>query len=188
MKIAVLYSYPSARWSFGFFIDDFYGVCNLLLDEHFQYDVLFSGDDDWIEDKLSLEALNEFEVIIIPNVRNLSDSQVSLLLSYMDSGGHIIGFGEIENHDEKGHKVDREQLRNLLVNGFHDYGRDQFVYMERRPGSDYLNNRHASTRDEFAEVLKGLLQPNILTDANENIAILEYWSSKPPVLVWVCRK
>ena len=182
-KIGVLYSYPSARWSFGFFIDDFYGVSNLLLDAHFQYDVLFSGDDDWIEDELSLEALNKFEVIILPNVRNLSDSQVSLLLSYMDSGGHIIGFGEIGNHDEKGHKVDREQLLNLLVRGVHSYGRGQFVYMEGQPGSDYLYNRHASTRDEFTEVLKGLRQPNVVTDANENVALLKYWSDETRSIV-----
>ena len=160
-----------------------YGICNLLLDAHFQYDVLFSGDDDWMKDKLNLETLERYEVVILPNTRNLSDKQVSLLLSYVDSGGQVVGFGDIGTRDEKGHEVYREQLRSLIVKGVHSYGRGEFIYMEGKPGSDYFNSRYASTREEFAKLLKGLTQLNILTNANENVAMLEYWNGDTGSLV-----
>jgi len=38
-RIAVLYAYKGC-------IESFYGICNLLLDAHFQYDILFAGDDN----------------------------------------------------------------------------------------------------------------------------------------------
>ncbi len=168
-KIAVLYSYSSARWSGT---NDFYGISNLLLNSHFQYDVLFTGDDDWIEDNLSLSQLNEYEVVILPNTSHLSDIQVSLLLSYAESGGNIFAFGEIGSYDEESQQVERTLLRSLLVEGPHDYGLGRFIY-----------NRNLPPKEEVGGILSGLIQPCIQTNANENVVMLEYWNNETHSIV-----
>lgn len=162
-KIAVLYSLSSARWSGS---SDFYGISNLLLNSHFQYDVLFAGDNNWIEDNLSLSQLNEYEVMVLPNTRNLSDRQVSLLLSYAESGGNIFAFGDIGCRDENNKEVERGLLESLLVEGSHDYGLGKFIY-----------SNGFSTKVEVSGTLSGLIQPCIQTNANENVVMLEYWNS-----------
>jgi hypothetical protein len=178
-RMAVFYSYPSGRWMFDSFENNFYGICNLLLDTHFQYDVFFSGDDDWMEDKLTLSALQRYEVVILPDTKHLSDRQVNILLSYVGSGGKIIAFGEIGTHNEKGnYPIKRPELESLLKEGSHNYGLGKFLYMSDQIGSNYLSTRDASARRKFAEALRGLIYPNIQTTASENVAILEYWNSK----------
>jgi hypothetical protein len=183
-RMAVLYSYPSGRWMYEWFENDFYGICNLLLDTHFQYDVLFSGDDDWMEDKLTLSALQRYEVVVLPDTKHLSDKQVNILLSYVRLGGSIIAFGEIGTHNEKGnYPVERPELESLLTEGSHNFGLGKFVYISDQVGSNYLNTRDASARQQFAEALRGLIYPNIQTTANENMTMLEYWNSKTKSIV-----
>jgi len=168
-KIAVLYSYSSARWSGT---NDFYGISNLLLNSHFQYDVLFAGDDDWIEDNLSLSQLDEYEVVILPKTECLSDQQVSLLLSYAESGGNIFAFGEIGSRDEEDQQVERALLSSLLVEGSHDFGLGKFIY-----------SGDSSTKEEVGGILSGLIQPCIQTNANENVVMLEYWNNETHSIV-----
>lgn len=177
-RTAVVYAYYNNYW-WGGSVWDFYGICNLLLDAHFQYDVLFSGDDEWMEDKLTLNALQRYEVVVLPNTISLSDRQVDLLLSYVRLGGSIIAFGEIGAYSKWGQeKVERPELESLLTEGSHNYGLGKFVYMPGQVGSNYLNTRDAPVRQQFSEALGGLIYPNIQTDASENVAILEYWNSK----------
>ena len=175
-RTAVMFPYSSYRWS-GRFQQSFYGINNLLLDEHFQYDVIFAGDDNWIEDELSLEELNRYQVVILPNTRNLTDNQVDLLLSYLDSGGRVISFGDIGTHNEKNERVDRENLQDLLAEGTQKHSEGWFTYMDGNPGSDYYNERSDQARGEFAKTLKTLIHPNIFTNADENVAVQKYWNS-----------
>lgn len=168
-KIVVLYPFSSAMWSGT---DDFYQISKLLLDSHFQHDVLFAGDDGWIEDNLSLSQLNEYEVVILPNTSHLSDIQVSLLLSYAESGGNIFAFGEIGSRDENDKEVERGLLESLLVEGSHDFGLGKFIY-----------SGDSSTKEEVGGILSGLIQPCIQTNANENVAMLEYWNNETHSIV-----
>jgi len=162
-KIAVLYSLSSAIRSGT---DEFYRISDFLLNSHFQYDVLFAGDNDWIEDNLSLSQLNEYEVVILPKTECLSDQQVSLLLSYAESGGDIFAFGEIGSRDEEGNEVERALLSSLLVEDSHDYGLGRFIYNRNLP------------KEEVGGILSGLIQPCIQTNANENVVMIEYWNNE----------
>jgi hypothetical protein len=188
-RIAILYSYATGRWSpkgpYDAFGENFRGICNLLLDAHFQYDVLFAGDADWMEDKLTLGALKRYEVLVLPNTKHLSERQVNLLLSYVHSGGSVIAFGDIGSHSETLDPAERPELQSLLKEGTHSYGQGKFVYMSNEVGHHYfsLNPRSASLRQQFAEALRRTIYPNILTSASENVTLLEYWNSSTKSIV-----
>lgn len=179
-RTAVLYAYPSTRHRGT---DNFYGICNLLLDVHYQYDVLFAGDDNWMKDKLSLDALQRYEVVVLPNTTHLSDNQVDLLLSYLSSGGRIISFGEIGSYNENNNKVERQKLKSLLTEGIHYYGSGRFVYMNGEIGSSYFKDRDASIREQFVDYLRRLIYPSIQTSAGEDVSTLEYWNSETQSII-----
>jgi len=177
-QVAVLYPYASARRAYDSFADNFYGISNLMLDAHFQYDVLFAGDDEWIDDTLGLEALNRYEVVVLPSTRNVSERQVDLLLAYVEAGGSLFAFGEIGSRDEEDRVMPRQQLGALLVEGSQDFGLGRFVYVERELGVEYLDSQAAWIRHQVGGVLGELIRPAIQTSANENVALLAYWGDE----------
>ncbi len=58
-RIGLLYSY-SSHWSdFDRYSESFYGIQSILLNSQLQYDILFAGDDNWLDDDLSIELLKK---------------------------------------------------------------------------------------------------------------------------------
>jgi len=169
-KIAVLYSFPSVK---QYWTADFYDLSNRLLDSHLQYDVLFAGDDEDMEDRLSLDQLSEYEAIILPNTPNLLDQQVDLLLSYAEAGGNIVVFGQIEPRLKNFvyNKNILSVISDILKNLIHRFGKN-FEYSGNIPSAEKISS-----------ILKDLIQPNIQTNANENIVMLEYWNNKTHSIV-----
>ncbi len=169
-KIAVIYLYPSDT-------DGFYKVANSLLKLHFQYDALFAGDDKWMEDNLTLDQMNEYDVLVLPYADSLSGQQAGLLLSYVEQGGKVFAFstggpiGKIQQiFDKKGES--ENQLSSLLVDGSHDFGLGKVVYNSNMPSEEQLGG-----------TLSDLIQPDIQTNANENVAMVEYWNSETHSIV-----
>ena len=167
-KIAVLYSYPSARQAYDSFTNAFYGISDLLLHSNFQYDVLFAGDDNWIKNSLSLAQLKEYEVIILPSTSNLLDQQVDLLLSYSEAGGNIVAFGQTEPRLRSfvHNKNILSGISNMLKNLIPRFGK----------GFEYSGNIPSAKK--ISSILNDLIQPNIQTNANENVVMLEYWNNE----------
>lgn len=174
-KTAVLYSYASFKNKQSI-SDSFFGICNLLLDTHCQYDVLFAGDNRWINDKLILDELNKYDVIIMPNVRDISDKQLDLLLNYVKFGGKVFAFGETGINDESGNFKKRSQLNGLVTEGPHQYGLGQFVYEKDDAGAKYLNNKNSIILKKVTGIKDGLNQESIKTNASQKVAFLEYWN------------
>jgi hypothetical protein len=170
---AVLYSYATVRnnqqASYKFF-----GICNTLLDLHRQYDVLFAGDGDWIDDTLSADKLNQYDAVILPGVKDISDDQLGLLLNYVNRGGKVYAFGETAMCDELGQWKQRAELKNLLAEGVHQYGLGQFVYRKDDVGARYLSNKDVNIRQELAGIFNGLNREDIQTNASEKVAMLSY--------------
>ena len=179
-RIAVLYSYPSQKWEYPHprFKPSIYGISNLLLDTHFQFDVLFSGDDNWIEDKLCLDELKRYQVVILPDTPFLTDNQVDMLLAYLKSGGRIIGFGEIGTFNEVREGVERGELQDLLQEqeGPQPYGEGWISYIESNIGLEYFNERCRISRNKFVEEISKFVEPNVITDADNNIAVIKHWN------------
>ncbi|MCL4488838.1 MAG: hypothetical protein M1570_12005 [Chloroflexi bacterium] len=169
-KVGVLYSYASAKGNTA----AFYGISNLLLDAHLQYDVLFMGDGHWMKDKLTLAALNQYDVVVLPGPLTLSASQIDLLLAYAHGGGRIVAFGDAACSPDKSCESLSAHFTDSFADGYYEYGAGLVVYQQHVSGSFYRRTQDASTREQVAAILAELLPADIQTSANENVAVLEY--------------
>jgi len=124
-RVGLVYSFPSNFFTHYSYLRSFYGAGYALLDSQIQHDVIFCGDEFMLQDSSSLEQLSKYDVIILPDARNLSDAQVQRVLDYVYSGGTTVAWGEIGAADERNRLPDesqRMQLRTLATPGSHAFG------------------------------------------------------------------
>ncbi|MHB0886954.1 MAG: hypothetical protein ACYC41_13850, partial [Bacillota bacterium] len=176
-RIGVLYSYATMK-NDERLSESFFGLANLLLDAHHQYDTVLAGDGRWVADKLTLDQLNRYEVVILPDTSSLSDRQVELLLTYVEGGGSVVSFGDVGVRDEDGQPRERRELKDLLGGGTRRYGLGRFVHVTGDPGSTYLKGRDAATRQAVDGALRQLLTEDVQTSADDKVALLSYWSAE----------
>ncbi len=176
--VAVLYSYASLHNKVNSSAyTNFFGISNLLLDTHRQYDVLFAGDTVWTDDQLTMDQLRQYQVIIMPNVADISDKQVALILDYVKQGGKVLAFGETGVRNELGQTSDPSRFGDMLVQGLHQYGRGQFKYVPDNLGSVYQSSNGAASRQKILAELSDLYQGD-QTNADYRVSILAYWSTR----------
>jgi hypothetical protein len=73
----------------------FQGAHKAMVYEHIPWGVLH-------EENLSLDTLNRFRVVILPNVGILSATEIDLLRRYVEGGGHLVATGLSGTHDRLG--------------------------------------------------------------------------------------
>ena len=155
---------------------NFYGFSNLLLDIHRQFDVLFAGDNVWLDDNVTIDQLNQYKMIILPNVADISDNQLDLLLDYVKTGGKVFAFGETGARNELGQPREKARLADLLVEGNHPIGQGQFVYASDNIGTNYPSNNTDKYRQKIETELSELDKGDIKTNASPKVSILESWN------------
>ena len=59
------------------------GMVNVMLENHFQYDFI-------LDDQISRERLQTYKLVILPNVRCMSDEDIIVLKNYVRDGGTLL--------------------------------------------------------------------------------------------------
>ncbi len=73
----------------------FWEVCEWLADNAQPYDVVFFPEGKLRPDTLTLEQIQQYGRLILPDCRYLTPHQANLLLQYMDGGGQLVVIGEL---------------------------------------------------------------------------------------------
>lgn len=180
-RVAVIYSLPSAMRDEGI---GFRGACMLLSDLLVQYDVLFAGFGDQISDSedsyclldsdITLSELEQYEKIILPGSNALTDRQVSLLIQYMNYGGHLVTWDSFglppAVFDALDRSADRPEFEELLVSGSHEVGDGMLTYFARQDlGTQYYSHPSAEQRDVLAGHLFLDFEPIIAIEDSEGL-------------------
>jgi len=76
-------------------IGPFWQVCEALSDAVQPYDVLFFPDGDLRSDSLTLETLDQYRTLILPDCRFLTREQARLLYDYLAKDGRLLVMGEL---------------------------------------------------------------------------------------------
>ncbi|MHB1160832.1 MAG: hypothetical protein ACYC3V_10960 [Chloroflexota bacterium] len=181
-RTAVLYSYATARQDERS-NDSFFGISRLLLDAHYQYDVLFAGDNRWIEDKLSPDSPGQLDLVILPGTRNLSDRQVDLILDYIRRGGTILAFGDVGSQNERGGSRTGGDLGAMLLEGSHPYGQGHVVYVKSDLGAGYRSDRGEGVLGRVAGIMKTLVPAETQTNASRQVGLFTYWDAQGSTLL-----
>lgn len=128
---------------FGSFIR---GVETVLAEDHIPYD--FIADDQVTGDKL-----RNYRLVILPNVRCLSDKEADLLKSYVMDGGNILATYESGMFDKDGSSRDESSLAEVFGCNYtgrkintrkdcyqHITDRDHFIVKQESPETSLLIN------------------------------------------------
>lgn len=181
-RVGLFYSYPSHKFNFDRYKDSFYGIQNILLESQIQYDIIFAGDDYWIDDKLNFDILKNYDVIILADTIVISNKQDEILISYLNNGGRIFAFGDIGNKNESG-EFKKTMINNLIEPGFKEYNNGWISYIEENVGKEYIRNRSKEAKQKFQKIINQMIKPNIIIEEKNNIGVNEYWNQKDKILV-----
>jgi hypothetical protein len=76
-------------------VGPFWQVCEALSNAVQPYDVLFFPDGDLRPDTLTPETLAQYQTLVLPDCRYLTQAQSQLLRDYLKRGGYLLVLGEL---------------------------------------------------------------------------------------------
>ena len=92
--------------------EEYQGMIKLLSEEHIMYDVL---NPERLEKDLTPRKLEDYEVLIIDNITNMSENFITRLDNYVQNGGKLLVTGASSTNDENGRPMNRIRLKSLGV-------------------------------------------------------------------------
>lgn len=107
---------------------EYQGLIKLLSEEHIMYDVLEPSAIGSARAPLSIE---DYDVLIIGDLRNLDDDQAEIIDDYVRNGGKLLTTGFTSVNDEKGGQRNSLGLRSLGTEpGFEVYQQSPSTYLK----------------------------------------------------------
>jgi hypothetical protein len=76
-------------------VGPFWQVCEALSDAVQPYDVIFFAEGNLRPDTLTPENLKQYQTLILPDCRCLTQAQSKLLVDYLERGGYLLVVGEL---------------------------------------------------------------------------------------------
>lgn len=100
-KVALLFSWATRRYYeaeiHGMqWAESFMGWARLLIEEHVPFDIVVA------DDLTGPDALTGYDLVVLPNLANLSDACCEALRAYVADGGRVVATGETSLRDEQG--------------------------------------------------------------------------------------
>lgn len=89
------------------YFQSFQGAHKALACEHIPWGVV-------LDENLALESLNRFPIVLLPNAGILSEREVTLLRTYVESGGKLIITGQSGQYDRLGRPLAESVLGELI--------------------------------------------------------------------------
>jgi len=169
--------------------DSYEGTYYLLADSHISFDVLVFGDNVWVNITQPLSKLLEYKAVVLPEALCLTDDQVGLLEQYLQSGGIIIGIGDIALYNEYANPVDRP-FSEYFDGQVHQVGAGLVVSIKDISPSEYLLYRvkyspqAAPILEEFENTINAYLPREIQTDLPSRAHIYRFFNHNETALIF----
>lgn len=91
---------------------EYEGMMKLLSEEHIMYDVIIPSQ---LGDDRAPRKLEDYDVIILDDIVNMSENLINLLDRYVQNGGKLLVTGATSTNDAKGKKLNLIRLKSLGV-------------------------------------------------------------------------
>ena len=75
--------------------EEFMSWARLLIEEHLPYDIV-------VAETMTADQLGKYDLVVLPDLANLSDAACAVLRAYVSQGGRILATGSTSLRDEKG--------------------------------------------------------------------------------------
>ncbi len=122
-------------------LERFTATARDLEERHVPYDVLVLGHPDLYDDQSSLERIQQYRFLVLPNVDCISDQQAAALMLHVQAGGQLALIGECGTHDEELHEREQSVFAEIPSGALvrPDSLEDKAVVRTDLPSSVWLN-------------------------------------------------
>ena len=202
-KVAVVNSYATrelvlspynAGMNYRESSNDLLGVTEMLLDMNVPFKVLASGDTRQPSLRLTTEKLSEFQIVILPSILAISDTEVQALIDFTESGGVVLQINDFGLRDTDGQKMTRPELAALSSTGEHSIGEGKWwteylalhsYYWGSGQSFAYLpteTTRDNPTYKSFLKTLSRYYSPEVILDGPITVNVHRYQDENRMVL------
>jgi len=131
----------------------YYGTCSLLGDAGYQYDVVFGAEeyDIWGEVNkypapkypLSLDQLTGYDLVIVPELMDLTPTHAQIMIDYVQQGGNLLVFTSNSNLNTIQNQRDSDPTINNLLGHLRDeeatIGSGTLITINQVKGNQYVD-------------------------------------------------
>jgi hypothetical protein len=132
--------------------------------------------DALLLDTTSAEQLRDYDVVLLPDTRLMTDEEADAIRAYVDGGGTLIASGEASHYDQWGRPRESAALADLLGTGTgpHSFGKGNSWYFaeramgeraSRNPGVEGTSGLYGTGDEEWLKQLLPLIGENSGTPA-----------------------
>jgi hypothetical protein len=177
----------------------FSGTCNILTDTGYQYDVVFGAEDYsvWGDPhmypapnyQLILDQIRDYELVIIPELSDITDNHAELLIEYMESGGTVLVFtnpihlSDIDN--QRGADSHVNQLLGYLDHEESTVGSGTLFTINQVKGMLYIDLPDSPTRNDFINMISSTGIAPEITGMTDNAVGKTMYSDKDEAVIHV---
>ncbi|MFH1577325.1 MAG: T9SS type A sorting domain-containing protein [Candidatus Margulisiibacteriota bacterium] len=175
-KIAILYSSktqliaqrvrPATAWQ------SFTGLGRALSKSGFQYDVIFNGDGELYQETISAALLSPYEIVILPGTYSLTAQERSALLSFVNAGGTLIAYGEIDT-------------ALSLTPGVTTYGSGKIYYDATAVPKSYAQTASETYRATIESNVDDYLSSRVIGGISQTYINRQVWKTANPERVYL---
>jgi hypothetical protein len=125
--------------------NEYKGIFEMLTENHVLFDVM----EHWCitNDDVPRE-IETYDVVILPDVKNLSDAQCERLDEYVNAGGNLLATGFASTNDEIGNPLNKVRLKSLGVKpAYQSFEKEQGTYFRI-----YEKDKKRLVNDVFKEL------------------------------------
>jgi hypothetical protein len=130
-QAAVVYASASINYALYNHMLAFNGMSEILTDLHVQFDPIFAGDGLGMEDAISEDRLENYDIVFLPHTVALTEGQVAAILAYVEAGGTVVALGDVGLLDEYGVRVARPDLEQIVGQRQTELGEGTFYHLRQ---------------------------------------------------------
>ena len=175
-QVAVAYSIPTMMYhSYQYEaaagpVSALSGIARALEEGHIPFDILIFRHPEIHDDRVTLDDLKRYKLLILPELECLTDSQIGLITQYLEHGGTLGLIGQCGIRNEDNMPRSESPLEKWQESG---------KVVEIIPGENFLPCR--STESDFTRELSRIAIESTRNALNDNTII----SGDLPRMLWV---
>ncbi len=138
--------------------DTYFGCAQALAESHMPFEIIFDGDGVYLNSSLTIDDLNDFPVIIIPSVLEITENQIQIITQYVENGGIALIFD--------GSSIGFENISGEIT-----YGEGIFYIFSTNVAKSYFDSYDISFMNSFADQIRDYIEPMITVSSSDRKCI-----------------
>lgn len=140
-------------------MNTYLGCAQALAESHIPFEVIFDGDGFYLNASLSCDDLEEYPLIIIPSMIDVTAEQIHAVKTYVEQGGMAIVF-------------DAESIGYPGESGELSYGDGLFYFYEEDICKQYFETYDDSKRQIISDCVRTYVDDTIILSKNDRKVII----------------